>query len=269
VRAFLFVAAFVIAVLLMAPLERWVLEAAREPFAKAGADLRLGSVRLALPLGVRANDVGIEAPAAGLAIDSLYVGITRSFDADACGGRIRGRAARDSLSLDLSGVDPSQCLRVGKLALESSIDGKIEVDGLDLLDPRLGPGVKARIDVTSSQGFFGGILEHAARDGSDVPLGEWEFSGLVLHAELEDGEIEVEEGRANTSGVEWELLGGKLPSADQRGGLSIDIRARQAEDTPRSRAVMGLMPKGTPDAGGWRNFRVTGSLAAPRVVAVD
>ena len=268
-RALLFFAVFLAAVLVMAPLETWVLDAVRPPLEAVGATLRIGSLRLALPAGIRANAVGVEAEGGGFDIDSLYVGITRAVEAHACGGKVSGRVHRESLSFDLDNIDPSQCLRVGKLSLESSLSGRVSVDGLDILEPRADAPVKARIDVTSSGGLFGGILEHAARDGSDVPLGEWEFTDLVLHATFDRGELDIEEGHATTSGVLWELVGAKLPSPDDRGGLRVDFRARQVEDNPRSRALLGLLPKGTADSAGWRNFRVTGSLSSPRVVAVD
>lgn len=128
---------------------------------------------------------------------------------------------------------------------------------------------RARIDVTSDGGMFRGILSNAGRDGEDVPLGEWEFTELALHATLADGRLDVEEGRALTSGVEWQLVGATLPSADSRGGLRVDFRARQVDDGPRSRALIGLMPKTNADGNGWRNYRVTGSLASPRVIAAD
>jgi hypothetical protein len=268
-RALLFFTVFLVAVLLMAPLETWVLEAVRPPLDAVGAELRIGSLRLALPAGIRATGVGIEAARGGLDIDSLYVGITRAVEADACGGKISGRVYRESVSFDLDGIDPSQCLRVGKLSLESSLSGRLSVDGLDLLEPRADAPIKARIDVTSSEGLFGGILEHAGRDGSDVPLGEWEFTDLVLHATFDRGELDIEEGHATTSGVLWELVAATLPPPGDRGGLRVDFRARQVEDNPRSRALLGLLPKGTADPAGWRNFRVTGSLNSPRVVAVD
>lgn len=268
-RALLFLTAFLVAVLMLAPLERWVLDAAKSPLAAVGAELRIGSLRFALPAGIRASGVGIDAEAGGFDIDSLYVGITRAVEADACGGHLSGRVDRESLAFDLDRIDPSKCLRIGKLALTSTLSGKVSVDGLDLLDPRPDAPVKARIDVTSDGGTFGGILEHANRDGSDLPLGEWEFNSLVLHATLDRGEVEVEEGHAETSGVEWELLGAKLPAPGERGNLRVDFRVKQVEDTPKSRALIGLMPKGSVDSKGWRNFRVTGTLAQPRVVAVD
>jgi len=268
-RVLLFVAAFLIAVLLTAPLDRWVLDAARRPLAAVGAELSVESVRLALPAGVRATSVGIDMDEAGIDIDSFYVGLTRNFEADACGGHIRGSIEDHSISVELDGVDLSRCLRVGKLAVESALDGTLKLDGIDLWNSRLGDAASARIDLTSEGGMFRGSLEHAGQGGADLPLGEWEFNDLVLHASLTGHELTVEEGHTLTSGVEWELLGAKLPSPESRNGLRIDFRTRQVEDTPRSRALIGLMPKAAADASGWRNYRVTGSLASPRVIVLD
>jgi len=268
-RFLLFVAAFVIAAALTAPLDRWFLDYAREPLAAAGVDLRLGGLNFALPFGVRATGIGVDRRDNGIDIDSLYVGITRAFEADACGGQIHGQAFGDSISLELSGVDPSRCLRVGKLALECSLDGKLRVDGIDVKTLAAPASARARIDLASDGGMFRGILSNAGRNGEDVPLGEWEFTELALHATLADGHLDVEEGRALTSGVEWQLVGATLPTGDSRGGLRVDFRARQVDDGPRSRALIGLMPKASPDGNGWRNYRVTGSVASPRVVAVD
>jgi len=268
-RLILFLVAFVIAVALSAPLDRWLLPILRRPLAEAGADLRVGSLRLALPAGIRATDVGVETETAGIDIDSLYVGITRAFEAEACGGRIRGRLSDGSLAVELADVNPSQCLRIAKLALEGTLDGSLSLDGVQVLDPRSLSSITARIDVTSAGGVFRGSIPHAGQGGDDLPLGEWEFSDLVLRASLAGGELTVDEGHTLTSGVEWQIVGASLPAAGSKGGLRVDFRARQVEDNPRSRALVGLMPKTTVDAGGWRNYRVTGSLASPRVVGVD
>lgn len=197
------------------------------------------------------------------------MGITRSFEAEACGGRLSGNFRGGKIALDFDGVDPSRCVRVGKLALESNLAGSLNLEGIDVARLADAGSSTARIDLQSDGGRFSGTLVGAGRDGSDVPLGEWEFEQLVLHAVLKKGELEVEEGHTRTSGVEWELLGAKLPPPDSRSGLRIDFRARQAEDTPRSRALIGLLPRANPDASGWRNYRVSGSLASPRVGTVD
>jgi type II secretion system protein N len=264
----LFVVAFAIGILLTAPLDRWVLPAIRGPLAEAGAELRVDGLRFALPAGIRATGVGIDTRGAGLELDDLYVGLTRSFEANACGGHLSGTLGRQSVRIDLTAVDPSKCLRIGKLSLQSTLDGKMTFDGIDLLRPAVSESASADIDVTSPGGIFRGILEHAGKDGADLPLGEWEFTDLVLKAKLAGGQLTVAEGHTMASGVEWQVVGGAVPPGS-RSGLRVDFRARQVEDTPRSRALIGLMPKAALDGSGWRNYRVIGSLASPRIVAVD
>lgn len=268
-RFLLFVVAFVVGIALTAPLERWLLPMLRGPMAAAGAELHVDSLHFALPAGLRATGVGIETAAGGVDIDSLYVGITRSFQADACDGHASGTFGGDSFAMDWSGVNPSRCLRIGKLELESPLDGSLSASGINFADPRLDAGVNARIDVTASAGVFRGLLPHACRDGSDLPLGEWEFNDLVLHASFAGGHLEVREGHAVTSGVEWQLLAAQLPTGDPKGAVRIDFRARQVDDGPRSRALMGLMPRAAQDGNGWRSYRVTGSMASPRVIGIE
>jgi hypothetical protein len=268
-RILLFLVAFAIGVLLLAPLDKWLLPHLKGPLADAGAELRMDGLRFALPAGLRGTGIGIETDGGGIDIDSLYVGILRDIDATACGGTIRGRVGRDEISLNLSRVDPSRCLRIGKLALESTLDGTVSLSGIDLLRPIIGRDTSAQIDVTSDGGIFRGVIPHAGAGGTDLPLGEWEFTDLVLKATLANGELTVDEGHTLTSGVEWELLGASLPSSDSRGGLKVEFRAKQVEDNPRSRALIGLMPKTTPDASGWHNYRVVGSMNSPRVVAAN
>lgn len=268
-RALVFFVAFVAAVLWMTPLDDWVLPRLRAPLAAAGAELRVGSLRFALPLGVRASAVGIDFPRGGFDAESVYLGITRSFSADACGGSLSGRFAGDTVTVDLDDVDPSRCLRIGKLALETRIGGSVRLDGVDVLAGAATPDARATVDIEAAQGFFRGILEGAGPDGSDLPLGEWEFSDLVLRGSFAGGDLVVDESGARTSGLEWQLLGGHLPVPGDRSALRIDLRARQAVDDPRSRALIGMLPKATPDAEGWHNYRVTGSLAAPRFVGVN
>jgi hypothetical protein len=266
VRALLFVVAFVVGVAMIAPLERWVLPFLRPPLAAFGADLQLESLRFALPAGLRAGDVRIDAADLGFHADSVYVGLPRRFQVEACGGHASGSFTAHSLELDASSLDLSRCLRVGKLELAAPLDMTLGVDGLDVFDS---VGASAAVSLTSPGGVFRGVLEHAASDGSDVPLGEWEFTDLVLKARLAGGELLVDEGHTLVSGVEWELVGASLPGPGSRSGLKVDFRAREVEDTPRARALIGLMPRSARDKSGWHNYRVVGSLASPRVIGVD
>lgn len=268
-RILLFLVAFVIALAASAPLERWLLPPLQQALADAGVDLRVESLRLAFPAGLRAGGLQLEGRQAGLDVDSLYVGLLRSFDAEACGGRLTGTFTRHSLDVTFRGLDPTRCVRVGKLSLETTLSGSVAAGGLDLLDPHPGAETEARLDLAAPSGVFRGILEGAGREGADVPLGEWEFQDLVLKAHVSKGRLVVDEGHTNTSGVEWEVLAVELPGPGGRGGLRVDFRARIAQDGPRAKALVGLMPKAAVDGSGWRNYRVVGSLSAPRVVGVE
>lgn len=274
-RALLFLVAFAIAVLATAPLDRILLPLLREPLAAAGVALRIQDLRFALPAGVRASDVSLSSDKASLALDSIYLGITRSWDAEACGGRISGDIATKSLHLNLQSVDLSRCLRVGKMELETTLDGELFVEGFELSNPSAFlnadslSAVRGKVELTSTGGVFRGVIPGAGDGGSDLPLGEWEFNDLVLSAQFADGGIEIQESHVMTSGVQWQVLSVELPSEDTRGGLRLDFRARLANATPRARALLGLMPKATEGKGGWRNYRVVGNLSAPRVVGLD
>lgn len=269
-RVLLFLVAFLVALVASAPLERWILPLVQGPLAQAGLELRVDGLRFALPMGLLATGLDLEGNGGGGDIDSLYVGAGRTFDAKACGGEVSGSFTAHSLSLDLDRVNPALCLRIGKLSLETSLSGSVVVDAIDLLDPRPSRDTEGRIELSAPAGIFRGILEHAGRGGEDIPLGEWEFNDLVLKAHFSKGRLAIDEGRTSTSGVEWEVLSIELPGpGDARGGLRVDFRARAATDGPRAKALLGLMPKAAIDASGWRNYRVVGSLSAPRVVGVD
>lgn len=271
-RILLFVVAFLVALAASAPLERWILPLVEKPLAGAGVELHVDGLRLALPAGIRATGINLDTRDGGADVDSLYVGIGRTFDAEACGGRVSGSFSRDSLDVKLDAVNPSRCVRIGKLSLETTLAGSVSVDGVDFLDPRPSPDLGGTIDLRAASGVFRGILENAGRGGEDLPLGEWEFTDLVLKARLSNGRLTVDEGRTNTSGVQWEVLSVELPrlgDSSGKGGLRVDFRARAATDSPRAKALLGLMPKAAEDKAGWRNYRVVGTLTAPRVVGVE
>lgn len=268
-RILLFLVAFVIGVALSAPLEKWVLPFVAGPLRSAGAELRVGSLRFALPWGLKATNLAVTGGSADLTLDSVYVGLTRSFSIEGCGGHAGGSVSRDSFSLDLSAFDPSRCLRVGKLTFESAFEGSVDVEGMPLLPPKIEPTTRAVFDLRSEGGVFGGILPGAGVDGADLPLGEWEFSDLVLRATLENGQLSVDQGSAMTTGVAWELLGATFKPTAGKTDMRVDFRARAVDDTPRARALIGLLPKATIDAEGWRNYRIVGTPGAARVLGLD
>lgn len=270
-RILFFVVAFLVALAVSAPLERWLLPIVRKPLADAGVDLRVDGLRLAFPAGLRATGLTIEGPGAGANIESLYVGLRRDFDAEACGGRLSGSFTGRSVEVRLADVNPTGCLRTGKLSLDTPLSGSLTLSGVDLLDPRSTGPTEGRLELNAPSGVFRGILEGAGREGADLPLGEWEFQDLALKARLADGRLLVNEARTMTSGVELEVLSVELPGPGPggKGGLRVDFRTRVAQDGPRAKALIGLLPKAAEDGSGWHNYRVVGSLSAPRLIGVD
>lgn len=271
-RILLFVVAFLVALAASAPLERWIFPLVEKPLAEAGLELHVDGLRLALPAGLRATGINIDTRQGSADIDTLYVGLGRTFDAEACGGRVSGAFTGHSLEVTLNAVNPSRCLRVGKISLETALTGSMAIDNVDLFAPHPAPDLDGHLELSAPSGVFRGILEHAGRGGEDLPLGEWEFSDLVLKARFSKGRLTIERGSTNTSGVVWEILSVEVPRIGDtagKGGVRVDFRARAAEDGPRAKALLGLMPKTTEDKAGWRNYRVVGSLAAPRVVGVE
>ncbi|HYC57561.1 MAG TPA: type II secretion system protein GspN [Candidatus Binatia bacterium] len=261
---------FLVFLAITAPLEKLIMPYLRSA-SSAGVDISIGSARLALPAGLRVSDLRAASEGFDLDLESLYVGINRSFDARACGGSVRGRLQGSHLELALQSFDPSRCLRIGQVTFESPIDGTIELEGVSLFGMTLTPQTRARIDLRSSGGIFGGHLPLSGPHGPTlVPVGDWEFDDVVVKGSFEGGKLEVEEGHALTSGVQWELSGATLkPTQDASEELRIDFRARMVEDTPRANMLIGLLPKATVDKQGWRRYRLITSADGPKVIGLE
>ncbi|HYB97974.1 MAG TPA: type II secretion system protein GspN [Candidatus Limnocylindrales bacterium] len=271
-RILAFLILFLIFVAVTAPLEK-LITPYLSSLAAAGVDVRIGSARLALPAGLRVSDVRASSEDFDfdVGLDSVYVGINRSFDIDACGGTVRGRLQGDRLEMSMRGFDPSRCLRIGQVTLESPIDGTVELQGLSVFDLRLRPDSRASIDLRSAGGIFGGHLPFIGPQGPTlVPVGDWEFGDVVMRGRFEGGRLLVEEGHALTSGVQWELTGATLKPADgDTEELRIDFRARMVEESPRANMLMGLLPKATADADGWRRYRLVTTAGGPKLIGLQ
>jgi len=269
-RLLLFGLLFLLFLLLTAPMERYLMPWLAAPLAKMGVTLELKTMRLALPAGVRATDLRLSSDTASLALDSLYVDLMRSFSARGCGGAsIDGRITSDSISLRTSGFDPSECLKVGRLAMKGVFDATVAIDHLSLLSGAFGDETEAHVQFSTNGGTFGGFLP-GGENPEGVPLGEWDFQQADLDASYRNGKLEVKQGKALAGGVLWELLGGSLSSG--RSGqreVRIDLRARVNEDTPRAKAMIGLMPKAGEDSNGWRHFRVIGPVTSMKVIGLQ
>jgi hypothetical protein len=101
------------------------------------------------------------------------------------------------------------------------------------------------------------------------PIGSWEFTRASLRAHVEGAEVVIDDGSAEAEGLHWELSGGRLaPGLASRTRINVDLRARKVDDSPRAKAVLGLLPRAGEDANGWRRYRISGTLDAPRIVGL-
>jgi hypothetical protein len=107
-----------------------------------------GDVALTWPPGYRIEHLSLSNDTYGVDIDSLhmdlYLGGGVSFDADACGGSVRGKLesepkeaeirARDGdgkrLEFIFDEVDPDSCLRLGSIAVDGTFGGELRLVGL-------------------------------------------------------------------------------------------------------------------------------------------
>ncbi|MBI5504894.1 MAG: type II secretion system protein GspN [Deltaproteobacteria bacterium] len=271
-RLLLFGLLFASFVVVTAPLERYVtpyLRGALEPF---GVSVEMNTLRLSLPAGIKATDLHVGTDQLSLELDSLYVSVLRSFAARGCdGASMDGKLTSSSVDLRVSDLDPSRCIKFGRLTLEGTFDGALSLSGVSPLRGEFGDEAEAHVELHTNGGTFGGYLPRSADNpAADVPLGEWEFQQVALDAAWREGKLEVREGKAQTDGVAWELLGAWLSrqNSDAR-EVHIDFRARVEKDSPRARALLGLMPKAGERAGGWRHYRVLGPLASMKLIGLQ
>ncbi len=271
-RLLLFALLVVVFILLTAPLERYLTPLLGGPLARLGLTLEMKTLRLAPPAGIKGTALRLSADNFSLELDSLYVGILRSFEARGCdGARIDGTMTSDSVALEVSSLTPSRCIKVGRLTLEGTFDGAASITGVSLLHGVFGDKTEAHVALHTKGGTVGGYWPgNGPSPAADIPLGEWDFQEAEFDAAYRNGKLEVKEGKAHTDGVVWELLGASLLAdrGDAR-EVRIDFRARIEEDTPRAKALIGLMPKASEGAGGWRHFRVIGPLTSMKLIGLQ
>lgn len=270
-RLLLFGLLFLVFLLLTAPLERYALPWLAGPLGRLGVTLEMKTLRVAPPAGVRASDLRLSSENASLALDSLYFDVMRSFSARGCGGAsIDGKVTSDSIAFRASGLDPSECLKVGRLTLRGVFDAALAIDHISLLHGAYGDKTEAHVEFRTDGGTFGGFLPGGGDPSAAVPLGEWDFKQARLDASWRGGKLDVKEGSALAEGVRWELLGATLlPDHGGDREVRIDLRARIQDDSPRAKAMIGLMPKATANGDGWRHYRVVGPVHSMKLIGLQ
>ncbi len=215
----------------------------------------------ALPLGVRARGVRLVRDGYGIDVDSLYLGATGSLDAEVCGGRVTGHiSSASTFDVQLSDIDPSTCAAFRGLTLSGDFDGELTFDL---------PESAGVLRLHGKEGTFGGALPLSGSSASETPIGEWDFEEVLVEAKLEDDRLTLERAQAAAGGVTWVATRGTVerplsPTPE----LDVEFRARAEQGSGSGRALVGLLPKATESAEGWRRYRVLGRADKLRLIGL-
>jgi type II secretion system protein N len=284
-RALLFLALLAAFVLWMFPHQRIVEQMLVRRLAGVQADIALGDVSLSWwPPGYEMSDVRLEAPGFRLSIQSLGLQLLfgSAVRARACGGSVTGTAdpasqgRPASVDLRFEGLNPALCIEGPPIQLSGSFSGslKLTFSGACSAGSVVGSAAdQGSLVLEATDGTVSGYLPVASEPGDDgeaaKPIGSWEFVRAQLRARLERGDIVFENASADAEGVHWELSQGRVsrgPGGKPR--VAVDLRARRVVDSPRAKAVLGIFPRAGEDSEGWRRYRITGGLDAPRIVGL-
>jgi type II secretion system protein N len=250
----------------------------------AGLDVAvtMGAVAPSLwPPGYRIGDVEVHGRGYSLDVDSIRLGLGPSsrFRADVCGGSLEGDISRvdgaQKLDVSFADVDPASCIDLKPLEVSGSFRGSAALEGLGAGPPASVLGRAARggtFEIEGVKGVLAGAIPQAstgAQPPAAQPIGSWEVQRASMHAHVEGPEVVIDDATAEAEGLHWELSGGRLtPGMASRTRINIDLRARRLDDSPRAKAMIGLLPRAGEDANGWRRYRITGTLDAPRIVGL-
>ncbi len=238
------------------------------------------------PLGYYIEGVDILRAPYSLHLDSLYLSLHWSgfmqFDADGCGGSLRGSLRRErrgdeerpsgtrTLELVFDQIDPARCLGLNGLTVSGTFGGELVLAALgrgDSNSPLGRAAASGHLSLEGHTGRFSGTLP--SRPGSTGrPIGEWSFQSATLEAQLRNGQVLLEDANALAERVEWRVTKARLaPSAGSSPLILADLNARPADGSPRAKAIIGLMPKAG-ERDGWRHYRISGTLDAPQIIGL-
>lgn len=240
------------------------------------------------PLGYYVEGVSVSRPPYSLRLSSLYVSIHWSgfmqFDAYGCGGTLRGSLRREgrgdderpagtrTLDVVFDEVDPSECLDLNGLTISGTFGGELvlaDIGGGANKSPLGRAAVNGHLSLEGRNGRFFGTLPPASQDTVGRPIGDWTFESAALEARLRKGQVLVETASARAEKVEWLVTKARItPSSGPSPQITADLRTRPSKDSTRAKAIIGLMPKAT-ERDGWRSYRISGTLGAPRIIGLQ
>ncbi len=269
-RLALFVALLTVFLLLTFPHQILIRRLVSKPLAASGIEVSMAKAGFALPLGYRVRALRAAKGPYGVTLGSVYMSLSRRVSAKACGGSVEGRIGSFSapqLELELDGIDPSLCLELGGLDLAGDFAGTVEISGRPGTE-----GGSGSLNITANEVSVSGKLPEAA--GEAVPagldIGQWRLSDVALEAAFTGYRVEISSARALIEGLEYELAATLAePTRARAAPLGGQLRVRAATPTNRGKVLLGMLPKARERAGGWRAYRVGGTVAKPFISAMD
>lgn len=241
------------------------------------------------PLGYRLSAVELTRDPFRARLDSVRVGIgwlgAPSFQLLACGGEVNGSVVRGTandggasrdLVIALADIDPSLCLELGGPSIEGRFHGRITLAGLAAGNARDALGKAARsgsISLAGENGVLSGYLpaprvtKPSGKRREPQPIGRWEFSRAGIEAEIKGDRVSVTRGEAEAEGVLWETDSASIVVAGQAPRVQAELTAKRLDDSARSKAIIGLLPKAA-EKDGRRRYRLSGPLSSVQVTGL-
>lgn len=241
------------------------------------------------PLGYRLADVEIAHDPFRAKLDSVSIGLgwpaALRFDVVACGGTVSGKLVRGSttdgsrsrnLDVDLAAIEPSQCLELGGPSIEGRFHGRITLVGVGDGNTREALGRLARsgsLSLSGENGVVSGYfpasrsVKPSGKRRDPQPIGRWEFSHIAIDAQIEPNRVVIDRGEAEAEGLSWETNSATITLAGQLPRIQAELTAKRLDDSARSKAIIGLLPKSAPKNGRYR-YRLSGPLSGVQITGL-
>ena len=277
-RALVFGALLVAFVLWTFPHELVVRRVLASRLEGTGIDITLDRVRPQLwPFGYRVDGLVASRDSLRAEVDSLHVGIGLAggvrFDADACAGALRGRlvrggdidgrASRD-LELRFDDIDPSTCLDLAGPSVGGRFSGALTLTGVGRGKASATLARAGALTLDGHEGSLSGTLpgsrpsKPSGKSREPQPIGRWEFTRVHVDARLDAGRIVISNADAEAEGLVWEADDAKIDLSRATPRVDVELRAKRLDDSPRSKAILALLPKAA-EKDGWRRYRIVGT----------
>ncbi|RMD84389.1 MAG: type II secretion system protein GspN [Candidatus Dadabacteria bacterium] len=249
------------------------------PLRRHGIEVDIGRTRLSWPPGYELAPVRVRVGSLRLSLDSVRIGVglarLRTIEVRACGGRVAVRLQRTPRSgpaarAEIEGIDPSSCIETGSLTLAGRFGAAIDARGLSWNQAAWPTGASASFRLDARDGHISGTLP-AGSPGSGRPIGDWSFERLHAEGRAADHRLDIVRGVVRAQGLEWRAdsvkirIGASVASSQMEGSLLV----RPLGNAPRAKAIMKLLPQASDTPGGWRHYRLAGTLASPRLFPVQ